>query len=302
MEQKPYFNVITATRDQVGESPIWDEDTQCLYWVDIIGKAIRRHDFTNKKTTSWRSKDFPTAIALRQTVSGAVVALAGGVAWFDFSTGQFTSQSNPDPTVGNRLNEGRCDPSGRFWLGSMRTNLNSDGSGRDIDRHSGALFRLDPDGKVTRHTDYEFGIPNTMAWSPDKKTFYFGDSLRNVIFAFDYDDNSGGLSNRRVLLEGFESGVPDGSSIDEDGCLWNARFGGGRVIRITPDGRVDREIIVPMTNPTSCTFGGADRKSLFVSSAQFTLSEAQLRANPLEGALIEISSDFTGLPDHKFRG
>jgi sugar lactone lactonase YvrE len=294
--------VVTDIRDQVGESPIWDASTQSLYWVDIIGKAILHCDVATGKVTSWTSDDFPTAIALRQSATGAVVALAGGVAWFDFATGEFTKFLSPDPTEGNRLNEGRCDPTGRFWVGSMRTNLNSDGSGREIDRHSGALFRLDPDGAVTRHTDYEFGISNTMAWSPDDKTFYFGDSLRNVIFAFDYDADTGDLHNRRVLIEDYPHGAPDGSAIDADGCLWNARFGGGRVIRITPDGRIDQEIPVPMTNPTSCTFGGGDRKTLYVTSAQFTLSQAQLLANPLEGALIAMTTDSTGLPDSKFGG
>ncbi|MEP3277998.1 MAG: SMP-30/gluconolactonase/LRE family protein [Stappiaceae bacterium] len=296
------FEVIAEIRDQVGESPIWDAESQSLYWVDIIGKAIRRYDTATRKVRSWDSDDFPTAIALRQSTSGAVVALANGVARFDFETGGFSEFSFPDPTDGNRLNEGRCDPAGRLWVGSMCTNLNPDGSGREIDRNSGALFRIDPDGTVTRHTQFEFGISNTMAWSPDHKTFYFGDSLRNVIFAFDYDAETGDLHNRRVLIEDYPHGVPDGSGIDAEGCLWNARFGGGRIIRITPDGRVDREITVPMTNPTSCTFGGADRRTLFVTSAQFTLTQAQLLANPLEGAVLAIDADCRGQPDYRFAG
>ena len=302
MKTDTSFEIVAQTRDQVGESPIWDAKSRRLYWVDIIGKAIRCHDMATCKTTSWPTHDFPTAIALRQSETGAVVALAGGVDEFDFTTGQFENISKPDPTIGNRLNEGRCDPSGRFWLGSMQTNLNADGTGREIVRHSGALFRLDPDLTVTRHTDHEFGISNTMAWAPDKRTFYFGDSLRNVIFAYDYDSDTGNLSNRRVLIEGYPHGAPDGSAIDSDGCLWNARFGGGRIIRITPDGCIDREILVPMTNPTSCTFGGEDRKTLFVTSAQFSLTPEQLQINPLEGALIAIPTNHQGLPDYKYRG
>ncbi|MEQ8780315.1 MAG: SMP-30/gluconolactonase/LRE family protein [Roseibium album] len=296
------FDAVTDIRDQVGESPIWDTETRSLYWVDIIGKSIHHLDTRTSKIRSWDTDDFPTAIALRHTASGAVVALAGGAALFDFESGAVTSFSSPDPTEGNRLNEGRCDPSGRFWVGSMRTNLNPDGSGREIDQHSGALFRIDPNGSATRLTEFEFGISNTMAWSPDERTFYFGDSLRNVIFAFDYDADTGGLSNRRVLLENYAHGVPDGSAIDDDGCLWNARFGGSRIIRITPDGRIDREIAVPVTNPTSCTFGASDRKTLYVTSAQFTLTETQLQTNPLEGALLATQTDCTGLPDYRFAG
>ncbi|NRA86935.1 MAG: SMP-30/gluconolactonase/LRE family protein [Rhizobiales bacterium] len=299
---KTSFNLVAKIRNQVGESPIWDDKSKCLYWVDIIGKSIHKYDFFDDKTTIWKSEDFPTAIALRQFEEGAIIALGGCVSLFDFKTGDFTKFCNPDPTAGNRLNEGRCDPSGRLWVGSMRNNLKPDGSGRDIDRHSGALFRIDADGTVSQHTEFEFGISNTMAWSPDQKIFYFGDSLRNVIFAFDYDADTGDLHNRRILIDGYPHGAPDGSAIDTHGCLWNARFGGSRIIRITPDGRIDKEIILPVTNPTSCTFGGADRSTLFITSAKFGLTDEQLKSNPQEGALISMKTEFEGMPDFKFRG
>lgn len=291
-----------APRNVVAESPIWDADAGLLYWVDIVGKSIFRYDVGRGQSRAWPTADFPTAIALRQGRGDAIVALAAGVEFFDFDKSAFSPFCVPDETPGNRLNEGRCDPAGRLWVGSMQTNLNPDGSGRDMDRHSGALFRIDPDGTASRHTAFEFGISNTMAWAPDGKIFYFGDSLRNVIFAFDYDADDGTLSNRRVLIEGYAHGVPDGSAIDEDGCLWNARFGAGRIIRITPGGRVDRNIELPVTNPTSCTFGGPNRETLFVTSAKFTLSEAQLLANPMEGAVLAARVGTRGLPDHVFAG
>ncbi|MFV0384328.1 SMP-30/gluconolactonase/LRE family protein [Paracoccus sp. (in: a-proteobacteria)] len=287
---------------QVAESPIWDGDGGDLYWVDIIGKRIFRYRLATDEAWHWDCDDFPTAIALCEGGGhDAVLALAGGVSFFDFATGAFTPFVQPDGMPGNRLNEGRCDPCGRFWAGSMQTNLNPDGTGRDMDRNSGALFRIDGSGTVSRHSPHEFGISNTMAWSPDRKTFYFGDSIRDVIFAHDYDDETGTLSNRRVLIEGYGRGAPDGSAIDQDGCLWNARFGGGCVIRITPDGRVDRVIEMPATNITSCTFAGPSRDLLVVTSATFTLSPAQLAANPLEGAVFIAEAGIGGLPDHRFR-
>ncbi|MFV0410784.1 MAG: SMP-30/gluconolactonase/LRE family protein [Paracoccus sp. (in: a-proteobacteria)] len=297
-----FGRVVGTPASIVAESPIWDEATQRLYWVDIIGKAVFRHDPETARTERWQTEDFPTAIALCEGgPHDAVLALAGGVVFFDFGTGRTTPFCQPESVPGNRLNEGRCDPGGRLWLGSMQTNLNPDGSGREMDRNSGALFRVDGDGSISRHSEHEFGISNTMAWSPDLKTFYFGDSIRNVIFAYDYDADGGTLSNRRPLLQDYPRGVPDGSAIDADGCLWNARFGGACLIRITPKGKVDREISLPVSNPTSCTFGGTGRRRLYVCSATFTLDEAQLQANPLEGTMLSAEATVPGLSDHRFK-
>lgn len=294
------FLPVDETRYTVAESPVWDAQLGRLFWVDIIGKTIHAFDPTNGHHEVWQSKDFPTALALSQDGTRAMVALASGMAWLDFGSGVFTPFADPDLMAGNRLNEGKCDPQGRFWTGSMQTNLNADGSGKDMDRNSGALFRVDADGSTSCHSEHEFGIANTLSWSPDGKTLYFGDSIRNVIFAYDWHGDEGTVSNQRVHLQGFERGAPDGSTIDEDGCLWNARFGGSCLIRITPQGKVDEVIELPVTNPTSCTFGAVDRRTLFVTSAQFTLSEDQLTANPLEGAVLMTEAPVAGLPDYRF--
>ena len=293
--------IALDTQDMVGESPFWDQQENALYWVDIIGKKISRYDPTTGDRKNWATVDFPTAIALRAKEPGAVLAMAGGVRLFDFE-GAFHDFSQPDQTEGNRLNEGKCDPQGRLWVGSMQTNLNTDGSGREMMRNSGALFRVDPNGGNSRFTPFEFGISNTMAWSPDKRTFYFGDSIRNILFAFDYEDETGRVENPRPFLENVDLGFPDGSCIDDDGCLWNARFGAGKLLRITPDGQIDREVDLPVTNPTSCTFGGEDRKTLYVTSARFTLSDEQLSANPHEGSVLALSVDVSGPPDTRFAG
>ena len=293
------FSPISDNRFSVAEGPVWDAATQRLFWVDIIGKTIHA-DHKDGKDQVWQSDDFPTALALSKTVNKALVALASGMAWLELDTGKFTRFAEPDTMPGNRLNEGKCDPQGRFWAGTMQTNLNADGSGKDMNRNSGALFRIEPDGNTSQHTGHEFGIANTLAWSPDGTTFYFGDSIRNVIFAYDWHADEGSISNPRVHLEGFERGAPDGSAIDEDGCLWNARFGGSCLVRITPRGVIDQIIELPVTNPTSCTFGGSDKKTLYVTSAQFTLSDEQLMTNPLEGAILSAQVPIAGMSDQKF--
>lgn len=299
----PAFEELpVAARCAVAESPVWDEAGETLYWVDIIGRKVFRHHLESANTAIWDTDDFPTAIALSETPGSAVLALANGVAGLNLTTGAVEVRCRPDPLSGNRLNEGKCDPQGRFWVGSMQTNLNPDGTGREMDRNSGALFRIDPDFSSTRHTDREFGISNTMAWAPNGRVFYFGDTIRNIIFSYEFDPDAGAVGKRRVLIEGYAMGLPDGSAIDVDGCLWNARFGGGTVIRIAPDGRVDREVPVPMTNPTSCAFAGSSRQRLVVTSATFGLSEEQIASNPHEGKVICIDVGVSGMPDYKFAG
>jgi sugar lactone lactonase YvrE len=291
---------IVETRDLVGESPFWHAAEQQLFWVDIVGRAIRRRDADGSVST-WPTEDVPTAIALIEDDADAVVSFGKGLARFSFATGKVTPLCSPEgDDVTMRLNEGKCDPSGRFWAASMDNNLNPDGSARQQTGARGRLLRLDADGGFAQFGDADLGIPNTMAWSPDRSTFYFGDTLRNVIWAYDYDDVEGRVSNRRVLIEG-GPGMPDGSGIDSEGCLWNARFSAGRVLRITPQGRIDREIELPCQNPTACTFGGPDRATLFVTSGRFGLPEAEVAANPLHGGLFAVDVGIEGLPDNYFR-
>lgn len=291
---------IGKTRDLVGESPFWDAQTGELYWVDIVGKAIRRLKADGSVQT-WKTSDFPTAIALIEGQEDAVVSFASGLSRFEFDTGHISLVCAPEAeNPHRRLNEGKCDPAGRFWAASMQNNLNPDASPREMTSSEGRLMRLSTDGTIHQFGEEDLGIPNTMAWSPDGSTFYFGDTLRNTIWEFDYDPDAGTVSNRRVLIEG-GPGLPDGSGIDVDGCLWNARFGGGCLLRITPDGKVDRQIDLPCTNPTACTFGGDDLRSVFVTSGRFGLDRDAAAANPNEGALLRFEADVCGLPENYFR-
>jgi sugar lactone lactonase YvrE len=293
--------IAVDANNHVGESPIWDAEEQALYWVDIIGKTISRYDPAGGDIQHWSTGDFPTAIALLERGHGAVLALANGVHLFDFAD-NMQQLSTPDTRAGNRLNEGKCDPGGRFWVGSMQTNLNADGTGRKITANTGALFRIDADGSSKRFSEFEFGISNTMAWTQEKRYFYFGDSIRNVLFRFDYDNDTGRVGNPKLFFECSNLGALDGSCIDDDGCIWNARFGAGKLIRITPQGDIDCKIDLPVTNPTSCTFGGSNGRILFVTSARFTLSDEHLAANPNEGALLALDVGISGPSDRRFAG
>ncbi|XWN32922.1 MAG: SMP-30/gluconolactonase/LRE family protein [Devosia sp.] len=182
----------------------------------------------------------------------------------------------------------------------MQNNVAADGSPQPIERSTGALFCVQHNRTVSRHTPFNIGASNTMAWSPDDRTFYFADSLRNVIFAYPWDGEAGTIGEPRVFLEGFDRGIPDGSCIDSAGCLWNARWGGGCIVRITPRGQIDRVLEVPVTQPTNCAF--AADGTLIVTSARFALSPDVVAGNPLEGAVLLVESNAQGLPENTFGG
>jgi len=204
-----------------------------------------------------------------------------------------TAPSDGSPTRGPnfRINDGKCDRAGRFWSGTVDT--------ATFGAH-GALYRLDPD-----HTSHRvagsFVTPNGIAFSPDDRLMYWSDSRRGRVFAFDYDLETGNAWNRRLWLETDDSlGRPDGAAVDVDGCYWSARFAGGRVIRFRPDGRIDREIRLPVSQVTMCAFGGADLRTLFITTAREGLDAATLARQPLAGGLFAVDAGSQGLPEPRF--
>jgi sugar lactone lactonase YvrE len=159
----------------------------------------------------------------------------------------------------------------------------------------GILFRIDPNGDVSEWKT-GIGISNTLAWSPDHTRFYFADTLANKIWVYDYDTATGAISGERILLEGFERGLPDGSAMDSQGYLWNCRFSGKCIVRIGPDGNVDRVIEMPVTNITNCTFGGDDYSTLFVTTA----SSGAPAGERLGGGLFALRTDIPGQAENRF--
>lgn len=278
----------------IGESPVWDDRTNCLLWVDILGRKIKRFDPATQILDVWDTLDFPTAVALSGDSERPIVAFASEVAWFDLRSSETERLATlSDEPEGNRLNEGAVSPCGAFWVGTMQTNFNPDGTMREMDRHSGALYRIDSNGVDERLTDHAYGISNTMAWDVDRGRFYFGDTLKQTIYLFDYDAASGEIANQRVFAHTPEYGFPDGSCLDEDGFLWNCRYAGGCLLRYAPNGRIDRKIDLPATNITACTFGGPDLGTLYVTTAANELREAVLQ-NPHEGALLALEVGVNG--------
>jgi sugar lactone lactonase YvrE len=177
----------------------------------------------------------------------------------------------------------------------MRNNVNPDGSTCAIDSKDGNLYRLDPDGTVTTWRS-DIGISNTVAWSPDHRRFYFADSLANVIWAYDYDPATGAIAGERPFFEGFARGLPDGSTVDSEGFLWNCRFYGGCIVRIAPDGAIDRVVEMPVKNITTCTFGGKDMRTLYITTASFDAP-----GNRFAGGLFALHTEVAGQAENMFR-
>lgn len=288
---------VLETCDIVGESLVYDDRRHALVWVDIGGRRIHRLWLADQNHEIWPTPDFPTSIGL-DTHGDAVVALRDRVALWHFG-GPFETLAIVEPDLpDNRLNEGKVGPDGAFWVGTMQNNLNPDGSPREMNRNSGAIYRVWRDGSVEPMTPREFGITNTMAWTAQGQ-FLTADTLRNEIYAYDYGGDA--LRGKRLFAAGPERGFPDGSCMDGLGRLWNCRVADGSCLACySPTGALDRLVELPCSWPTSCAFAGASLDQLYVTSARFTMSEDHLRSHPEEGALFVVSGCGRGRSEHRF--
>ena len=283
-------------RDVLGEGPFWDAATQALWWVDIVGRRVQRLDESGE-VRAWATPGFPSA-AVPCASGGLVVATPDGIHRLDLGSGLTTPFARPDPNPANRSNECRVDPQGRLWLGTMANNLADDGSPVPLGGVSGGLFRVEPDGRSTAVLG-DIGIANTLVWSPDGATLYFADSLKRVIWAFPFEARTGELGERRVFVAPDAApGEPDGSAMDADGYLWNARWGAGVVARFAPDGRLDRVVELPASQPSCPAFGGEDLRTLYVTSARQGLDAP----GEADGALFVLEPGVAGLPTPRFAG
>jgi sugar lactone lactonase YvrE len=288
---------VAPTGDVCGEGAVWHAAHQAVYWNDINRFLIHRFRLADRSTSSWFFDEPVTALTLTDRQETLAVILGSGVILWEPETDtrhDAIFRFEQWPAV--RLNDARADPRGSLWIGSMRNNVNPDGSCGEAGGQDGKLFRLDPDGtsKVCRDN---VGIANTLAWSPDQRRFYFGDSLANVIWNYDYDARAGEITNEHPFFHGFVRGLPDGSTIDSEGYLWNCRFFGGCIVRVAPDGTIDRVVEMPVRNITTCTFGGVDLKTLYVTTARVEAPPG----DRLAGSLFAIETDVAGQPENQFR-
>src|SRR5579862_3684881 len=258
---------VAPTGDKVGEGVVWHAVHEAVYWTDITRFLIHRFTPVDHCVRTWLFEEPVTALVLTNRDDILAVVLGSRVILWNPSTDTRRDQGfrlAGWPKV--RLNDARADPLGWLWVGSMRNDVNPDGSEAEAGGTDGILYRVDSDARalILRR---DIGISNTVAWSPDGRLFYFGDTLANVIWVYDRDSETGAIHNERPFFEEFSRGLPDGSSVDAEGYLWNCRYYGGCIVRVAPRGVIDRIIEMPVKNITTCTFGGSDLKTLYVTTA-----------------------------------
>jgi sugar lactone lactonase YvrE len=285
---------VVPADNQLGETPLWCPRTQSVWWLDIENPKLQRyHPATGACTTYPIATNYLGSLALRAG-GGFLIALDTALYTFDVLHGSLEHFCDVEPADnGNRLNDGRCDAQGRFWVGTMDNGLSAP---------AGSLYCIHPDRSVVRHQSNVI-VSNSLAIAPDQRTLYFSDTRRFTTWVFDLDPMRGVLSRRRVFADFSASRErPDGACIDAQGYLWLAMFGGSRVVRYTPCGVVDRMLPLPVKNPTCVCFGGPDLATLYITTARKFLSDDELEAGPWSGGLLAVEPGVRGLPESAFAG
>ena len=278
---------ILRAQAALGEGALWHPASQRLYWVDIEGRALHCFDpATGHDRRFAVGKRIGTVVPLPN--GNVLVALQNGIHRLDIGTGQLTCLAAPLTDAHLRFNDGKCDPAGRFWVGTFD---------RLQRPHAGTLYRYDPDGST--HVMLR-GITNSngIAWAPDRTTMYYIDTPTMAVQAFDYDNARGAIANPRVIIRFAEGrGGPDGMTIDAEGKLWVALWGGGAVHRYDPaTGALLQVVAVPAPFTSSCAFGGAGLRTLFITSARGGLTPSQLAEFPLSGDVFAVEPGVAGVP------
>ncbi|MDE2356357.1 MAG: SMP-30/gluconolactonase/LRE family protein [Alphaproteobacteria bacterium] len=284
---------ILALKATLGECPRWRAEEQALYLVDIAAHRLHRFEPASGRLDTRQFDQSVGSFAFRQG-GGLVLAMGDGFGLIDHFEGPVRPIGpRLPPGNGARFNDGRTDPAGRFYAGTI-----------DPTRRDGAagLFRLDPDGQVTRLFTGAL-TSNGAAFSPDGQSFAWSDTPRHALYRFDCDPAAGTLSNRRLWRAWPEGGGrPDGGSFDLEGGYWTALFEGGRLAHLSRDGEIVEEIALPCPKPTMAAFGGADGRTVFVTTAREGMSPADLAAWPQSGDVFAFEVEVAGVPEFAFAG
>lgn len=283
---------VVSCHSKLGEGPIWHPIENVLYWLDIVQARLHRFD---PEVGQHKAVDLGVVTGSMGVRAGGgfVMATQKGFAFWDVIAERFEFVSDPDPEENKtRFNDGKTDRQGRFWAGKVSNDPTN------------SLFRFDADHSVHR---MESGITtsNGLGWSPDNRTFYFTDSPARIIYAYNFNATTGAISGRRVFAripDDPDEGLPDGLAIDQEGCIWSARWGGWKIVRYRPDGSIDREISMPVEFPTSCAFGGPNLMELYITSAWIEVPPELRDKQPMAGDVFRLKTVVSGFPEPVFAG
>lgn len=295
MDSRLDIQALPVAPSLLGESPLWHPVEQVLYWCDIPGRSLHRWDPESGRHQQW---SFGTEVACCAPLDqgGLLLALRDGLWRFNPADGTRTCVSvAPYNGAIERYNDGKADPQGRFWVGTIY-------EPRDAAR--AALYRWD--GGLLERAAGDITVSNGLAWSPDTRTLYWADTPAHVIYACDFDTDGGALSNRRVFarfsprdpdqpIKAY-GGQPDGAAVDVEGCYWVAMFEGARILRFAPGGELLQTIHLPVRCPTMPSFGGPDLRTLYITTAREKRPAPELAEMPLSGCVLHLRVDVPGLP------
>jgi sugar lactone lactonase YvrE len=282
---------------EVGECPLWNHETGLLYWIDIDGCAVHSLCLADGRHNAWSMPSEPGCIAL---CGGArlLVALRDGLYFLDAQSGSLTSMESGAPyeTSTTRFNDGRCDAAGRLWVGSIY---------EPRDMPGGSLYRVEHGAIVDQCKPVT--VSNGLAFSPDDKIMYHADTRAHRIMAYEFDVLTGSVGDGRVFKQ-FSAdrnldygGRPDGAAVDDEGAYWCAMFEGGKLLRLSPQGDVMLEVLLPVRCPTMMAFGGADLRTLFITSARNNRPTDELARHPHSGCVLSLNVDVPGRPEPLYK-
>jgi sugar lactone lactonase YvrE len=285
---------LLPVQNEIGETPIWIAKEQALYWIDYMQSKVYRFDAT---TGEYKVVDvkMPITGLYPRTGGGWITATRAGLAFWEYHRNEFTFIVDPEaqnPAL--CCNDAVVDRQGRFLVGTMNE--------QNEDSADGSLYRLDT-GSALHKLDTGFAVANGIGLSIDGRTLYLTDMFHRQILAFDYDILTGIVHNRRVWVHVPETaGMPDGLIVDSEDFVWSAHWGGWRVTRYDPTGKIERKVRLPVANATCLGFGGQDLDELYITTAWYELTKQERKQQPLAGDLFRIKTDVKGLPESEFLG
>jgi sugar lactone lactonase YvrE len=286
------IDLVLDAHAELGEGPIWDDQRQRLMFADIMRGLVHEFDPISGSDRIYEIGEPVSAVAL--TRRGVyMLATKTGFVTLDPNSGLTSRVAFVEAEVqDNRMNDGYVDARGRFWAGTMNM----------YGRRHGSVYRLDPDGKISRMIG-GVSTSNGIDWSLDGKSMYYVDTPTGRIDVFDFDEASGTISNQRPLVNvPHTAGHPDGLIVDAEGFLWLALWAGGAIHRYAPDGRLDQSIALPATHPTKCAFGGPDLADLYVTTASIELSAEGRKAQPHAGGMYRLRPGMRGRAPNRYGG
>ncbi|WP_306256586.1 SMP-30/gluconolactonase/LRE family protein [Pararhizobium sp. IMCC21322] len=288
-------SLAVEIKAKTGESPVWSKSKNALYFVDIVGGTIHCFSPSENRLSRWDFGQYVGCLAEKRS-GGLVVAAQHGIYSFDIETGGKDLVSDIEAHLpDNRFNDGAVDSHGRLWAGTMK--IPQIGSGP-----VGRIYSIDGAYRVREHLS-GLSIVNGIAFSPDNRTFYAGDTFAEKVWAFDFDADAGIIENRRLFVD-FSAlpGRPDGAAVDEDGFYWIATPGGWEICRFAPNGKLDRRVPMPVEMPTSLAFGGEKNDKLFITSLSGKISTGTEDRQPLAGSVFVYEPGVCGAPVYNFAG